>query len=95
MEDFCESCNLNSTNTTPEVSSVKSNNFILYSTGCPKCKVVEMKLKQAGIEFEVISDIDEVVTFGKLHGIMSAPILAIGDKVFDFTAAVSYLREIK
>lgn len=67
----------------------------LYSTNCAKCKVIETKLKQANINFSVVTDINEVTAVGKSHGITSAPILQVGDNYYDFAAAVKYLKEIK
>ena len=31
---------------------------ILYTTGCPQCKVVENKLDEHGIEYETVTDED-------------------------------------
>jgi glutaredoxin len=33
----------------------------LYSTGCPKCKVLETKLNNKNIEFNVNTDVDEML----------------------------------
>ena len=66
----------------------------LYSTNCPKCKVIEMKLKQANVEFEVITDIDKVVEVGKANGLTSAPILQVDNNYYDFAKAVEYIRSI-
>ena len=60
----------------------------LYSTGCPKCKVLAKKLEAKGVEFEVIDDIFEVSKFAEERGINSAPILVLDDgRLFDFTEA--------
>lgn len=69
--------------------------IVLYSTNCPKCKVLELKLKQLNKQFTVITDQDTVVKVGESHGIQSAPILQVGDNYMDFTTAVNYLRERK
>ena len=34
--------------------------FIVYSTGCPQCKVLISKLKEKTIPYKIISDIDEI-----------------------------------
>lgn len=65
----------------------------LYSTHCPKCKVVEMKVKQLNLECNIIDDTDEVVAVGKAHGIQSAPILQVDDNYYDFNSAIKYLKE--
>lgn len=66
----------------------------LYSTHCPKCNVLEKKLKENNIEFEIIDDVDEVVAFGREHEINSAPILDFDGKIMDFIAANKYLTTL-
>jgi len=63
---------------------------ILYTTHCPKCKVLEVKLKQKAIDFEIIDD--EKVMIDK--GFMSAPMLEVDEKVMDFSAAINWIKEI-
>lgn len=91
----CSSCKFSDEIATVAAAEPAGSGVMFYSTGCPKCKVVELKLKQANIEYQVVSDVDAVVKFGKEHGIGSAPILAVDDIVMDFSQAISYLREIK
>ena len=62
---------------------------ILYSNGCPKCKVLETKLKQNGIEYEHISDMETMIN----KGFMSMPILQVGDKILNFTEANKWTSE--
>ena len=68
---------------------------VLYSTNCPKCKVMELKLKQKNIDFRVETDPEIVVAKGKEVGIMSAPILNINDNYFDFANGVKELNNLK
>ncbi len=65
----------------------------LYSTGCPKCKVVEIKLKQKKVDFEVENNPDKVIEKGYELNIQSAPILQVDDEYFDFAKAVKYINE--
>lgn len=65
----------------------------LYSTGCPKCKVVEIKLKQKKVDFEVENNPDKVIEKGHELNIQSAPILQVDDEYFDFAKAVKYINE--
>ena len=59
----------------------------LYSTNCPKCKVLGMKMNQKNIKFETCTDVDEMLS----HGIKSAPALELDDgTILDFTAAVKW-----
>lgn len=65
----------------------------LFSTGCPKCKVVEAKLKQKNIAFEVESDPDIIIAKGQELGILSAPILQIDEEYFEFSKAIKVINE--
>ena len=35
-------------------------NVVMYSTNCPKCRVLEMKLNSKGITYSVVTDVDEM-----------------------------------
>lgn len=59
----------------------------LYSTNCPKCRILETKLKQQNIEFEVIDDEDLMVN----KGFKSAPKLEINGQILDFPEAMTKL----
>lgn len=60
----------------------------LFSTNCPKCRVLEQKLNQKNINFNKNSDMDEVIE----KGFMSAPVLKIDDVYLDFTSAVKWVN---
>lgn len=62
--------------------------IVLFSTGCPKCRVLEQKLNQKNIDFTISDDIDEVIE----KGFMSAPILKIDDEYLDFGNAVKWVN---
>ena len=65
----------------------------LYSTKCPKCRVLENKLKALNKEFEVIEDTDEVVKFGTENGFNEAPLLVLDDgTILGFSEATRYLK---
>ena len=34
---------------------------ILYSTNCPRCRIIEKKLQDKGIEFELFNDVDAMI----------------------------------
>lgn len=61
----------------------------LFSTECPKCRVLEHKLNQNKIAYEKSSDIQEVID----NGFMSAPVLKLGDDYMDFVTAINWLNE--
>ena len=62
---------------------------ILYSNGCPKCKVLEAKLNQKGITYEHIKDIESM----KLKGFMSMPVLQIDNETMTFAEANAWINE--
>ena len=63
----------------------------LFSTNCPQCKVLEKKLEQKGIQFEITNDIDELIEMG----IKRAPILKTDDvQYLDFSNAIKYVNEV-
>ena len=66
----------------------------LYSTGCAKCKVLEVKCRQKNLPIIVITDADTVVEIGKANNILSAPILEADGKYYDFTAAVKLINNL-
>ena len=65
--------------------------LILYSTNCPKCKVVKMKLNQKHIDFDENTNVDEMMALGITH----APMLGIDGKLLDFSEAIKYINEYK
>lgn len=64
----------------------------LYSTHCPKCKIIETKLERKSIEFKLIDDTEKVIQFGKENNIMSAPILVVDTLVMDFKTANDWIN---
>ena len=63
----------------------------LYSTGCPKCRVLEKKLAEKGIEYDLISDKDIM----KEKGLNFLPVLEIDDRLLEFKDAVNWVNEEK
>lgn len=63
----------------------------LYSTDCPKCKILETKLKQKNIDYEICTDIERM----KSLKIMSAPILEMDDgNRLNFADAVKWVNAV-
>jgi glutaredoxin len=65
--------------------------IISYSTGCPKCNVLEAKLNSKGINYEVCRDIEIMQS----KGMMTAPNLEVDGELMDFSAAIKWVREYK
>ena len=69
-------------------------NIILYTTYCPKCKVLESKLNSKGLKYTIVDNEEEVISFGEKCGIMSAPILDYNGDILDFTQAIKKINNI-
>jgi glutaredoxin len=65
----------------------------MYTTHCPKCNVMERKLKEANIEFEEIDDNAKVLEVAKAGGFTMAPILEVGGKAMDFKEGIEWIRK--
>lgn len=63
-------------------------NVILYSTHCPRCKVLEMKLQKKNISYTENDSVEEMMEMG----IQSAPALKVDDKVYLFGEAVKWVN---
>lgn len=62
---------------------------VLYEHGCPRCKVLKMKLDQGGIEYENVNDIEVM----KAKGFTEAPKLEVDGVVMNFKEAVEWIKE--
>lgn len=64
------------------------NQIVLYTTGCPKCKILEKKLNDKKVSFDVCNDVEEM----KKNNIASVPVLNVSGKMLDFYNAVQYVN---
>ena len=64
-------------------------NITVYSTGCPKCDVLEDKLKAKKISFNIVSDIETMNSLG----INAVPVLQMGDKFMNYKEAVDWVNK--
>lgn len=65
--------------------------IILYSTNCPRCKVLETKLKQKGLSFTIIRDIEEMTSLG----LQSAPVLQVNGTLMDFSEGIKWVNQLE
>lgn len=61
----------------------------LYQHGCPRCKVLKMKLDQKGIQYEDITDVEVM----KEKGFQEAPKLEVDGVIYGFKEAVEWIGE--
>lgn len=64
-------------------------NVTLYSTGCPKCKILEKKLLQKSIDFQAVTDRELMMSLG----FSTMPVLKVNDKIMNFKEAVNWVNK--
>ena len=62
---------------------------ILYSTGCPKCKVLKSKLDTAKIYYEIFDNVEEMINMG----MTTIPVLEVNNSRMSFKEAVKWINE--
>lgn len=62
----------------------------LFSTHCPKCNVLEKKLKAKNIEYEEVNDVEIM----KEKGYLTVPILEVDGESMDFKKAVDWINTL-
>ena len=60
----------------------------LYSTGCPKCKVLKSKLEAKNVEFVENNSVEKMTELG----ITQVPVLSVGGVLMDFKQAVDWVN---
>lgn len=64
-------------------------NVVLYSTNCPKCKILETKLNKKGISYSIVTDVNMMLE----KGFTQAPVLEVNGEVKEFRAANTWVEE--
>lgn len=64
-------------------------NIVLWSTHCPRCKVLESKLKQKNIDYEECNDVQLMLS----KGLETAPALEVDGTMMNFKEAVEWIKE--
>ena len=65
--------------------------IILYTTHCPKCRILEQKLKAKNIEYIEFTDVDKMIKMG--FSVM--PMLDVDGRIMDFATANKWINEFK
>ena len=61
----------------------------LYGNGCPKCKVLKIKLEKENLNF---TESEDAELLEKL-GFKSYPVLKVGDKFMNFADAFKWIND--
>ena len=62
----------------------------LFSTHCPRCIVLEKKLRQKGIDYDEVND----VSIMEKRGFLSVPVLEVDGKIMDFKEANDWINTL-
>lgn len=65
-------------------------NVVLYSTGCPKCIILEKKMEQKNIKYIKNTDVDLMQEMG----FTSLPMLDVDGNIMDFKSAITWVNEL-
>ena len=68
--------------------SIKSPNVILYSNGCPKCKVLKNLLNMLKIRYTEITELEE-------KRFILMPILEVDNNIMNFPQAIKWIHKNK
>lgn len=63
---------------------------ILYSTGCPKCKILKEKLDSKIVTYQICDDTELMIQ----KGFRSVPMLEVDGVLMDFLQANNWIKEI-
>ena len=64
-------------------------NVTLYTTHCPKCKVLEKKLNSKNINYNEVTDTDIMIS----KGFTSTPMFEVDGTIMDFSEANKWVNE--
>ena len=64
-------------------------NVVMYSTGCPKCKILKKKLDEKKVVYEEETDVEKM----KSKGIERVPVLEVEGKLFSYSEAVKLIND--
>ena len=66
------------------------NNIVLFSNGCPRCKILKQKLDDKQIKYTISDNFDEVMD----QGLQTAPVLKVNNEYYQFGDAVKLIGEL-
>lgn len=64
--------------------------IILYTTDCPKCKILKKKLNEKNVLFTENHSVEEMLVLG----IEQVPVLKAEEKLMNFTEAVKWINNL-
>lgn len=64
--------------------------IVLYTLGCPACKVLEAKLDAKGVKYEKNESEDDIRSLG----FTTVPLLRVDEKIYTFAEAIQYVNSL-
>jgi glutaredoxin len=64
-------------------------NITLYTTHCPKCEILQEKLHEKNIKYDICTDKKLMIS----KGFLSAPMLEVDNKAMTFLEATNWIKE--
>lgn len=62
----------------------------LFTTHCPKCRVLRAKLDSANVKYNIVEDIEAMQQLG----IDEVPCLRINDDIINFSEAINWVNSL-
>lgn len=61
----------------------------MYSTGCPKCRVLAKKLDSKNIQYTIVDDVNKMLEMG----IVSVPYLKVDNVLMNYKESVEWVNK--
>ena len=69
--------------------------IVLYSSDCPKCKMIERIMKEKGLDFSIVNDDKVYLPLAEENKIVSMPFAKIDGEVVDFRELQKFVMEVE
>lgn len=63
-------------------------NVILYSTNCPRCKILKSKLDDKRVIYSIVNDVDKMLSMG----MTVVPVLEVDGVRMNFKEAINWMN---
>jgi glutaredoxin len=61
----------------------------VYTTHCPRCKILEKTLTSRGVDYVAVEDVDVIMA----KGFQMVPMMEVDGKVLDYKEAMFWIKE--
>lgn len=63
--------------------------MILYTTNCPKCKILKKKLDEKNIKYDIVTDEKEILALN----VLEVPQFFNDEKLLNFSEAIQWINQ--